>query len=274
MSWPIGYGATPERSPVPALGSTRCRHRGHARVRLTIAGCSPAWPNPGGAQSGYVVESGAATVLLDCGPGVLARLRAVQPWPEPDAIVITHFHLDHWGDLVPWVWGANYLAGDGRERHRPALWVPPGGRGLLEHFGGLLGFPDMFERVFVSVEYAPGVAFDVGGCRITASVVPHYRVEAHALRVTDGERTLAYSGDSGPSEALVAAASDADLFLCEATLRSGDLDAVPRGHLSLDEACAAFEASGAKALLVTHRPVELDAPEGFEFARDGLVLGV
>ena len=30
-------------------------------------------------------------------------------WPDPDAIVITHFHLDHWGDLVPWVWGALHL---------------------------------------------------------------------------------------------------------------------------------------------------------------------
>ena len=243
-------------------------------MKLTVAGCSPAWPNPGGAQSGYLVETAAGTVLLDCGSGVLARLRACQPWPEPDAIVITHFHLDHWGDLVSWVWGANYLRGDGQTPHRPALWVPPGGRGQLERFGSLLGFRDMFEAVFASAEYTPDVAFEAGGCRITASVVPHYRVEAHALRVTDGDRTLAYSGDSGPSVALVSAASEADLFLCEATLRSGDLDGEPRGHLSLEEAHDAFEASGAKALMLTHRPVELDAPDALAFARDGLVLAV
>ncbi len=81
----------------------------HAAVKLTVAGCSPAWPNPGGAQSGYLVESSAGSVLLDCGPGVLARLRTESFWPEPDAIVITHFHLDHWGDLVPWVWGSLFL---------------------------------------------------------------------------------------------------------------------------------------------------------------------
>ena len=43
-------------------------------VRLTVVGSSPAWPNPGGAQSGYLVE-GPGLLLLDCGAGVLARLR-------------------------------------------------------------------------------------------------------------------------------------------------------------------------------------------------------
>ena len=52
-------------------------------------------------------------MLLDCGPGVLPRLRAQDGWPRVDAIVITHFHLDHWGDLVPWTFGAMY--GPGRD---------------------------------------------------------------------------------------------------------------------------------------------------------------
>ncbi|MGH3131276.1 MAG: MBL fold metallo-hydrolase, partial [Gaiellaceae bacterium] len=73
-------------------------------MKLRVVGCSPAWPNPGGAQSGYLLE-GEGSLLLDCGPGVLARLRESTHWPALDAIAITHFHLDHWGDLVPWVWG-------------------------------------------------------------------------------------------------------------------------------------------------------------------------
>src|SRR5581483_9559300 len=81
----------------------------YKNVKLTVVGCSPAWPNPGGAQSGYLVEDDGRRLLLDCGPGVLARLRQDAEWPEVDAIVITHFHLDHWGDVVPWVWGALYL---------------------------------------------------------------------------------------------------------------------------------------------------------------------
>src|SRR3954454_10892566 len=94
----------------------------YRNVKLTVVGCSPAWPNPGGAQSGYLVEDGGGRVLLDCGPGVLARPRQDDVWPRVDAIVITHSHLDHWGDVVPWVWGAMYL---GLQDEAPELWVPP-----------------------------------------------------------------------------------------------------------------------------------------------------
>ncbi len=59
-------------------------------MKLTVVGCSPAWPNPGGAQSGYLLE-GPGRLLLDCGPGVLARLRSngKNGWPDVDAIAIT-----------------------------------------------------------------------------------------------------------------------------------------------------------------------------------------
>ncbi len=152
--------------------------------------------------------------------------------------------------------------------------MPPNGRARLQQFGTLLGFPDMFERVFDVREYEPEVWFDVSGYRVSAVRVPHYRLEAYALRLTNGSRTLAYSGDSGPSDELSEVAQDADLFICEATLASGDLDGTPRGHLSLDEALAAFARSGAKRLLVTHRPDELPIGEELELAYDGMACEV
>jgi ribonuclease BN (tRNA processing enzyme) len=242
-------------------------------VKLTVVGCSPAWPNPGGAHSGYLVE-GAGPLLLDCGPGVLGRLRSPTGWPTVEAVVITHFHLDHWGDLVPWVWGALYLKQRDHALPHPELWVPPTGRRHLEHFGELLGFPDMFDRVFNVSEYELGVPFAVEGYSVTALPVPHYTLAANALRVSDGERLLAYSGDSGPGPAIAEVGRDADLFLCEATLARGDLDGKPRGHLSLEEAEAAFEESGAASLLLTHRPAELPMPRHRQFAYDGLVVDV
>src|SRR6185312_2713290 len=150
----------------------------------------------------------------------------------------------------------------------------PGGTAQLEHFGTLLGFPDMFERTFTLHEYAAGEEFAAAGFGVTASRVPHYRLEAYALRATDGTRALAYSGDSGPSDALADVARDVDLFLCEATLARGDLDGEPRGHLSLEEALASHAQSGAKRLLVTHRPAELSTDEGLELAYDGLICEV
>jgi ribonuclease BN (tRNA processing enzyme) len=237
-------------------------------MRLTVVGCSPAWPNPGGAQSGYLVED-ATRVLLDCGPGVLARLRERESWPHLDAIVITHVHLDHWGDLVPWVWGTMF--GLGREEH-PELWLPPRGAARLRHFGVRFGTAEMFEESFRLREYAPETPFTAGEFEVTPIRLPHYTLETYGLRVSNASRTLAYSGDCGPSERLADLARDADLFLCEATLESPEADGGLRGHLAPDEVIAAFEASGARRLLVTHRPHELPLDGGLELAYDGMVI--
>jgi len=242
-------------------------------VRLIVIGSSPAWPNPGSAHSGYMLEAYGKRVLLDCGPGVLGRLRETELWPNVDAIAITHFHLDHWGDLVPWVWGSFYLATNG-PLPKPDLWVQPGGTDYLVALGERLGFPDMFERTFHLREYKPDTPFDVGKLAVTAIRVPHYMLQTYAFRVESDSHVLAYSGDSAPSQELVEAARGADLFVCEATLLRGELDGEPRGHLSLEEAIEAFEASGARRLLVTHRPCELPTPEEYELAYDGLELDV
>src|SRR5580704_15168768 len=117
-------------------------------MRLTVVGCSPAWPNPGGAQSGYLLESeGRGRILLDCGSGVLARLRHEAAWPELDAIAITHFHHDHCGDLFAWALGALY--GPGRAVPRAELIVPPGGEERLTELARALGnAPNLFGRAF------------------------------------------------------------------------------------------------------------------------------
>jgi ribonuclease BN (tRNA processing enzyme) len=236
-------------------------------MRLSVIGSSPAWPNPGGACSGYLVDG---RLLLDCGPGVLAKLREREPWPSRwpsvEAIAITHLHLDHWGDLVPWVWSCLY--GPGRST-RPALWLPPGSTEALRPILHRLGTEDMLDRAFDLSEYEPQRPFTAAGLEVTAVPVEHYDIDAYAFRV-QGERVLAYSGDSGPCEALVELGRDADLFVCEATLERGEFDGPERGHLAPDEAATA--AAGAKRLLLTHRPHELPLPDSAELAHDGLEL--
>jgi ribonuclease BN (tRNA processing enzyme) len=240
-------------------------------VRLSVVGCSPAWPNPGGAQSGYLVEHDGSRLLLDCGPGVLAKLRERDGrWPAVDAIVVTHWHLDHWGDLVPWVWGA--MAGPGRDCAKVELWVPPGGLDKLRDLGAQLGWEDMWNFAFELREYGEEEPFVAAGLDVVPVRVPHYTLQTYGLRVANGATALAYSGDSGPSDRLADLARGVDLFLCEATLERGDLDGQPRGHLAADEAVASFEASGAKRLLLTHRPDELSLDAGLEQAYDGLEL--
>jgi ribonuclease BN (tRNA processing enzyme) len=243
-------------------------------VKFSVIGSSPAWPNPGGAHSGYMVEHHGGRLLVDCGPGVLGRLREREGWPHVDAIAITHFHLDHWGDLVPWVWGAMYRAAGVAIDERPELWVHAGGQSVLETFGERFGFRDMFDRVFTVREYEPEATFTAAGIELTAMRLPHYTLETYGFRLTANGRTIAYSGDSGPSERLADLARDSDLFVCEATLDHGDDDGQPRGHLSVDEALAAAADSGTRRLLLTHRPAELSVPPGVERAHDGLEVEV
>jgi ribonuclease BN (tRNA processing enzyme) len=236
-------------------------------VRLRVIGSSPAWPNPGSAQSGYLVE-GAGTLLLDCGPGVLGRLREGGEL-DVDAIAVTHFHLDHWGDLVPWAWLVAY----GQERARHAeLWLPPGGIEQLATFASLWGNDLMFEKAFELREFRPGEPFRAAGYELEARHVFHYGLQAFGFRVRDPESgaLLAYSGDAAPSEELADLAAGADLFLCEATLAEGSLDGEIRGHLSATEALSACDGP----ILLTHRPAELPAPDGIPLAWDGLVVPI
>jgi ribonuclease BN (tRNA processing enzyme) len=234
-------------------------------VQLTVIGSSPAWPNPGSAQSGYLLEE-SGRLLLDCGPGVLGRLRETGEL-KLDAIAITHFHLDHWGDLVPWCWLAAYGVVD---VPRPELWLPPGGTGELARFASRWGNDSMFDRAFELREFEPDRPFEAAGFSVEARQVQHYTLTAYGFRASAGGRTLAYSGDTGPGEAGARLARGADLFLCEATLADPDREGEPRGHLAAEEAIALADGP----LLLTHRPVELPAPDGVAIARDGLTLEV
>jgi len=238
-------------------------------MKLHVVGCSPAWPDPGGAHSGYLVEEGGRRLLLDCGPGVLARLRERERWPRVDAIVISHFHLDHWGDVLPWAFGALY--GPGRGEQRPALWLPPGGGESVRHLDPALYTSPVFD-VFDVHEYAEAIPFTAAGFGLTAYGLLHYGSESFGLRVSGRERTLAYGADSAPCGKLVELARNADLFLCEATL--ADPEPGERGHLTAEEAISAATDAGARRLLIVHRPVELPLPDGVERAHDGLELQV
>jgi len=261
------------RAPIVAvqtgLRNNHANFSGHVgkymEVRLTVIGSSPAWPNPGSAQSGYLVE-GSEKLLLDCGPGVLGRLR--KNGAQVDAVAITHFHLDHWGDLVSWAWLNAY--GPEEHRIRCAVWVPPNGIQELTTFAAHWGNDRMFEEAFDLHEYEGHVRTEIAGFEFEAHRLPHYTLEAYGFRIREGDKLLAYSGDCAPTPELAELAHGADLFVCEATLAHGNRDGSPRGHLSAEEALAAADGP----ILLTHRPVELPSPEGASVAYDGLSVEI
>ena len=232
---------------------------------LDVIGSSPAWPNAGEAHAGYLLSGPSeARLLLDCGAGVLSRLRERELLPVA-GIVITHLHLDHWGDLVPWCWF--------RRRHArlagcPELWLPPDALGALRSFARTFGSEGMFEATFVVNEYEPETPFEVAGFSVEAVAVAHYGVPSFGLRAS-ADAVVGYSGDPAPCSALRELAAGADVFICEATLSDAADDGDPRGHMSAEEA---KELAGTTRLLLAHRPSELGALAGAETATAGLQI--
>jgi ribonuclease BN (tRNA processing enzyme) len=230
----------------------------------TVLGGSPAWPNPGQAASGYVLESPGKRVLVDCGSGVAAELRARDPGPL-DAIVISHFHADHWFDLVPLHYA--YLYGSWHDRPHPELHVPPDGRDVLDRVASVWGGTvRTFEEAFEVSEYDPGAELRIGDVRLAFARGLHY-TPCYSIRIEQDGVVIVYSADTAPTDTLVKFADRADLFVCEASLASASRDDVERGHMDADEAADAAAAAHVRQLLLTHVPAENGVQRVLERAR-------
>src|SRR5437762_13277146 len=136
-----------------------------APMTLTILGAGPAAPNRDGACSGYLVQQNGTAVLMDCGSGIAGRLVAHCPPRRLDGVAISHFHPDHYFDLVALYYGLKF--GEQR-RSRLPVWIPPGGRDFLDRFGQLIADKaSMLEDVFELREYPLQSPVSIGGLEVT-----------------------------------------------------------------------------------------------------------
>jgi ribonuclease BN (tRNA processing enzyme) len=222
-------------------------------MRLTVVGSGPAAPQTDTPASGLLVESVSTAVLLDCGSGVVARLRTLADPGALSGVVIGHFHADHYIDLTalrylyPW---------PGTRVDRPAIWLPPGGPDRLRALAQLIAERErFFDDAFELHEYRDDESFAIGDLDFRPSLMQHY-VPARAVAVSgDGGATrLVYGGDTGPTDALVAATRGADLLIAEATLASEAEDEPTRGHSTPEEAIAMARRAGVGRVILTHYP--------------------
>ena len=233
-----------------------------------MLGKSPAWQDAGGACSGYLVEDEGARVLLDCGSGVLGKLRAVVDYADVDAVVVSHLHADHILDLVPYASALVYaprhqpVPVDGwpgtESPPRPSLHAPPGARDAFRSLCTATGMREQhIETGFTLEEYDPGLPLQVGPFEVAFQPVPHFLPTQAVEFAADGRR-LTFSADCAPNDDLCAFARDTDLLLIEATLPRPEREG-PRGHLTPQEAGDHGRRAGARRLVLTHISDELDA---------------
>ena len=261
-------------------------------MRLTVLGKSPSWQDAGGACSGYLIEDGGATVLLDCGNGVFSKLRRFRDYTKVDGVVLSHLHADHFLDLVPFAYALTYAPRQqpvpvdrwpGTDSPaRPFMYAPRGAVDTFRRVVGAWGNEDLIERAFRIIEYDASDCPEIGSLRFSFQTVPHFtETFAICVRSSNGSGRLVFGADSRPTEELVEFARDCDLLLVEATLprpeRTGE-----RGHLTPREAGEHGRDAGAKRVVLTHISDELDelwargeATEAFggpvDVAREGAV---
>lgn len=243
-------------------------------MRLTFLGSGDAFGSGGRLQTCLLVEAGGRRLLVDCGTTSLVGLKRGGIDPATiEAILITHLHGDHFGG-VPFV----LLDGQFRRGERPLVVAGPPGVEARVHaametlFPGSTAVRRKFTTTFV--EWSSAQRVEIAGVTATPHQVVHPSgAPPFALRLQAGGRTLAYSGDTEWTDALVDAARDSDVFVCEAYT----FDRPIKFHLDWTTLAAQRARLGCRRLVVTHMSEDMLARVGgleVEAARDGLSLEV
>jgi ribonuclease BN (tRNA processing enzyme) len=245
-------------------------------LSLQFIGCGDAFGSGGRFNTCFHLTGERTNLLIDCGASsLIAMNRLGIDRNAITAMVITHFHADHFGGIPFFILDAQFFS----KRREPLTIVGP------------VGLPEWYERVMETafpgssqasqkfalnlIEIAAGGTVDLGEVKVSAYQAVHGPPDGpyHAVRVEAEGRSVAYTGDTEWTPALIPAARGADLFIAEAYFR--DMAVVT--HLSLNTIEANLDQLAPKRLVLTHMSDDLlDHPDraNFETAEDGKVLTI
>lgn len=240
-----------------------------------MVGCGDAFGSGGRGSAAFLVRGGTGAILLDCGPGAPAGLKRLGVRPASlDAVLISHFHGDHFGGVPFLFLEARYL----EARERPlAVAGPPGVEERVTRLCGALyqgGAASPEPGLARFVELRPGTATPVGPAEVEPFAVEHAEGEAClGLAVQMEGRRIVYSGDTRWFPGLGEAARGADLFLWECT----NLDEKHGEHTRLVDVLRHRGGIGCRRLLLTHLGPAVLARRGdhdLPWAEDGMRLSL
>jgi ribonuclease BN (tRNA processing enzyme) len=222
-------------------------------MKLTIVGCSGSYAGPDSAASCYLVEADHEgrtwRILLDLGSGAFGALQRYADPRAIDALFISHLHADHFYDISGYYVVRTWHP-DGGMPPLPT-WGPKGMAKQIAAGYGLKVHPGMKDAFDVAVYDGQPIA--VGPFTVHTTRLKH-PIRSYGFRVEANGSAFAYSGDTGPCDALVELTRGADLFLCEAAFLSGREDNPPDLHLTGREAGDAAKAADVGRLVLTHIP--------------------
>ncbi|HKS29090.1 MAG TPA: ribonuclease Z [Pyrinomonadaceae bacterium] len=227
-------------------------------MRLVVLGSGTAVPHERRASSAHWLATATGTVLLDASAAAVHRMAQEKlDWAELDAVWISHFHLDHFGGLAPFLFGTKNAPQTQARRKPLRIFGPRGLEKLFRTFDEANNyrltkqpFPLEFQEV------APLEEFQIlPRVRAESFSTPH-TAESLALKVRDEtDAMLVYTSDTGYAEALAGFADGADLFMMECSFpHSKPVET----HLELKDAMLLAEKSRARRVVLTHLYPEWD----------------
>lgn len=236
-------------------------------ARLVVLGASACAPTSLGAAVGYLLEHDGGTTLVDCGPGVVAELARRGDLARLTSVVVSHEHADHSADLV----ALGYRRGFPERLDPLPLRAPTGFRRRVDGLDAVYGIPTLPDlaaplgQAFDLTEVEPGETVEVDGTVLATTRAVH-PVPTLTMRFED--LGLAYTADTGMSDALVEACRDVPVLLAEATYRdAAGVDVSAHGHLTGRTVGELARAAGVGRLVVTHLADPADGPEILAEAR-------
>lgn len=211
-------------------------------MKLTCFGKYGPFPNPGCACSCYLLEYGGKKILIDLGCGSLTKVLEDLNVSEIDALVLSHLHADHMGDVLTLRYALDSAKKLGKRSKPLPVYMPA--EPAAE--AGLIVDCKMIEPLYIS----DGAEFDILGAKVKFALMPH-SVPSFAMAFYMGDKKFVYSGDTKNNKNLAPFAKDADLLLIEAAFLERDLNGAVQ-HVSAGQAALIARDAGAKRMLMTH----------------------
>ncbi len=244
---------------------------------VTVLGAGDAFASKGRYQAGYVISAAGHHILMDAGPTLLSSMKRLGlSTADLDLVLISHLHGDHFSGLPFLILEYMYET----PRSRPLILAGPP---LLEErtwtlFGAMFPETDRTEiaRQLRFVVLEPGGPRQIATSVQVQSIRTPHMVQHLSLgfRIDVGGKTIAFSGDTGWTEDLIALSAGADLFLCECTYYDQpSLDF----HISYTQFSTQRPRFSARRLVLTHigrEVLERESQIADEMANDGSVIEI
>ena len=243
-------------------------------MRLQFVGSGDAFGSGGRLNTCFHVTGARTNFLIDCGATALVSMKRLGIDRNAiDAILITHFHADHFGGIPFFILDAQLVA----KRTRPLIIAGPPGlpawyeRVMEAAFPGSAGVDQRFS---ISLrELAVGGRADVGPLGVRAFAMAHADSAGPCLglRIEAEGKVIAFSGDTEWTEALVDLGRDADLFVSECYT----YERPTKLHLALSQLKPRLPEIRAKRLVLTHMSEDMLAKRSevpYQTAEDGMVV--